>query len=79
MHDTAPANQLSRLGRTQETDLQLKRGSELAIRQRSDQGRTQRVIEHRGQEPALEVAHRVGELLASLKTNLDLPPLGIHR
>lgn len=51
---------------------------ELAFRQRRNQRRTQRVIEHRGQEPSLDDTGGVHELITRQKRHLDSPLLRIH-
>jgi hypothetical protein len=46
-------------------------GGELARAQRRDQSRAQRVVEHRGQETALDHPGRVQELVGGGERDLD--------
>jgi hypothetical protein len=57
----------------QELDVQVGGGGELAGAQRRDQRRAQGVVEHRGQEAALDHPGRVQELVAGGERHLDRP------
>jgi hypothetical protein len=61
VHDPAGTDQPARPRGAQEVDLQLQRGCELARLERGDEGWAHRVVEHRREEAALDVAHRVAE------------------
>src|SRR6185503_7308643 len=61
VHDPAGTDQPTRPRGAQEVDLQLQRGCELARLERGDEGWAHRVVEHRREEAALDVAHRVAE------------------
>ena len=60
----------------EELDLEVDRRRPLPGRQRGDQRRAKRVVEHRRQESALDVAGRVQELLGRRERDLDRPGLG---
>lgn len=78
LHNPSPPRKPSGAGGAEELNMKIERRRELVLRQRRDQRRTQSVIEHRGQEPALDHTDRVRELIARLKGNLDSPLLRIH-
>jgi hypothetical protein len=77
--DPAAAGEPSGARRAQELHVQVGGGREEARTQRGDQRRTQGVVEHRRQEPALDHPGWVQELLAGGERDLDSAGLGIDR
>jgi hypothetical protein len=62
-HNTAPSYQTTRTGRPQELHVQVRRRSKVTRFKSGDQRRSQRVVEHGGQEAALNDSRRVQERL----------------
>jgi hypothetical protein len=78
LRDPPSPQRPSRSGWPEELDMKIESRRELVLRQRRDQRRPQGVIEHRGQEPALDHPDRVREPVTRLKCHLDGPLLRIH-
>ena len=78
VHDAPLADEPSGPHRPQEVDVELEGGLELVRREGGEQGRSHRVVEHRGDEGAEHVAHRVGEGLRRRERELDRALLGIR-
>jgi hypothetical protein len=75
-HDAPLAQQPTDPGRPRERDVEIERGRELAGTESGRERRPHRVIEHGGQEPALDVAGGVRELRLALELHLDGAGLG---
>ena len=78
-HDPAAAGQAARTRRAQELDVQVDGWRELRWAERGDQCRAHGVVQHRGQQTALDRARRVEELPGRGKPDLDRPGLGVDR
>jgi hypothetical protein len=79
VHDPAAPGQSARPRRAQELHVQVGRGRKLARAKGRDERRAERVVEHRGQQAALDHADRVQEPLGRGERHLDRPGLGIDR
>jgi hypothetical protein len=76
VHDAAgPGDPAWRSG-PQEADFQLKGRRELSVRQCCEQRGAECRVEHRREETALHAAHRIGEIIAGIKEDLDLTAIG---